>query len=1528
MSLKRGDDEDDVITGVGSSRIPTLGPPIQINRVAQKTRSQLNDTRSGDDGDDGDEETKLATKNGSDLANGQRGELGDRGGFEARPSGIGSASTFEVQVEGSSGVLDRDHKAQIKNEVASHGTLDAEDQSLNMTRIRRSSHGRHRPSDHSQPHIPARSSSNVPVSSADPAPSKEKAAHLATPQSPPGDLLYHTDIPQPEPDSGLRSRPGGGNALLNLPPPLPFHLSVEGLTIGVPDKKISSWIPTLPKYFKRDNKETLPPIGEEKPKKKWILKDVTCDCKSGEVLAILGGSGSGKTTLLNAIANRLSGLPTESGQVAYYSATRTPTSPSSTIPTNETRETDKRAVKGKKMSKSEMRRRIGFVRQQDYLVECLTVRETLTYAAKLRLPTSLSNEAITQIVDQTIDELGLKDAADTVVGGPLRKGISGGEKRRLSIGCVLVTLPSVMILDEPTSGLDAFTSYLLLLTLSHLARRGRTVILSIHAPRSDAFDIFDRIALLAKGEIVYSGLRSECLGWFSGLGERVEKGVNPLDFLIDISTIDNRTSEAEEASRERVSALVNAWKDRSPSDDQIVLSKSSVDSSHSSIHPQAHPDSEDGTEPAMTAEHRRGAGVDAERIDAKDERRPGLVKQTIVLTARAHRNVYRNVPQLVGFAVQAVLLGVIIGVTYYRLPETPTGIQSLKNLSFQLIPGVFYLQQVFWIYKFCTDLVIFDGEREDVTPYIISDFVSYLLPSILSPTIYVVLVYFISRLRTEDLAARLFTSIASTILVQFATQGLSLVSSSLLRSFAAASLVGNAFNLFMIMSSGFIVVHVPAYVAWIRWLSPYFYSFRIIATTQFKDRVFDCPQDSAANLNQCIGNNVLNGLNFDASINIGAWFGGLIGVTIAEYALACLILWIYPAGGVKHASEIESHSRGKGTDVMESNMTRDKIDVAVKNLTLVWERKGRGAVKDKQKTILNDISIDFPAGQISAILGPSGAGKSTLLQLIAGRPFNPGPLSRFSHSGSLLFAGEAASSASRSNVAFVEQDDDWHLPSLTVRETLTYAAILRLPDKMARRQKVARAETVLRMLGLKDCADLPVGGQLLKGISGGEKRRSSLAVQMINDPAVLVVDEPTSGLDASIALSVMQVLRDIAATGRTVIATIHQPRSDIWKLADNVTLLAKGGVVAFNGRRSEAVEYFTSIGHPMPSEFFNPADHLLDLVSADPRPEGYETSLTRVRDLTSRWSSQNVKETGGENEKAAQSTKVLSRGEGTTSMRVALPVVLERHWKNLWRRKDVFFNRLVQTPLLGAMFILFFQRLNHGPSGAQDRIGITIESTSAIAFVGLLNAMAIFPADRNLYLHEAKSSARYSPATFVITYTIVELGFELAGAIGYAAIMNIGVGMQTSVRIYFEFAITIWAMVNMGESFAMIFGSWIQTEGLTVTVVSTILSMIGQISGVISLSVPTWLAGLAWGTCVKAATRIQIINESVGLVFNCTPDQISSGACVAQSGEQLLALFGWKDLNTARYMGIMVAIAIAWRILAWLSLAGKVGGIR
>lgn len=173
-------------------------------------------------------------------------------------------------------------------------------------------------------------------------------------------------------------------------------------------------------------------------------------------------------TLLNCIAGRVGNLVISSGSVSFLPYQLSPN----------------------QSSNSKIKRgKIGFVRQEDNLLPYLTVRETLSFAAALRLPKSLSSETREEIVEKTLIELGLKDVENVLVGGPFRKGISGGEKRRLSIGCILVTLPSVLILDEITTGLDSFTSFQLLETLSRLAKRGRVVVLSIHQPRSDCFPL-------------------------------------------------------------------------------------------------------------------------------------------------------------------------------------------------------------------------------------------------------------------------------------------------------------------------------------------------------------------------------------------------------------------------------------------------------------------------------------------------------------------------------------------------------------------------------------------------------------------------------------------------------------------------------------------------------------------------------------------------------------------------------------------------------------------------------------------------------------------------------------------------------------------------------------------------------------------------------------------------------------------------------------------------------------------------------
>ncbi|KAL0327692.1 UNVERIFIED_CONTAM: ABC transporter G family member 14 [Sesamum angustifolium] len=225
----------------------------------------------------------------------------------------------------------------------------------------------------------------------------------------------------------------------------------------------------------------------------------------GEILAMLGPSGSGKTTLLTALGGRLAGRL--SGKISYN---------------------------GQPFSGS-IKRRTGFVAQDDVLYPHLTVFETLVFTALLRLPNSLTKEEKVQHVENVITELGLTRCQNSMIGGPLFRGISGGEKKRVSIGQEMLINPSLLLLDEPTSGLDSTAAQRILKTLKGLASGGRTIITTIHQPSSRLYYMFDKVVLLSEGSPIYYGLASSALEYFSSIGFSTSLTVNPADLLLDLA---------------------------------------------------------------------------------------------------------------------------------------------------------------------------------------------------------------------------------------------------------------------------------------------------------------------------------------------------------------------------------------------------------------------------------------------------------------------------------------------------------------------------------------------------------------------------------------------------------------------------------------------------------------------------------------------------------------------------------------------------------------------------------------------------------------------------------------------------------------------------------------------------------------------------------------------------------------------------------------------------------------------------------
>jgi len=439
----------------------------------------------------------------------------------------------------------------------------------------------------------------------------------------------------------------------------------------------------------------------------------------------------------------------------------------------------------------------AYVTQTDVLLPSLTVRETLLYAAALRLPSSTASQQRSQLVEEVILELGLKECAGTRVGDGFKKGgCSGGERRRVSIGVQMLRNPSILFLDEPTTGLDATSAFHLVRTLKHLANTGRTIVTTIHQPRSDIFFLFDRLTLLSRGNVVHSGATSECLSWFDGLlPGGLRPHVNPADYLIDIVAVDNRTKEAEDETQARVNRLLVAWSEESGS--RFATEETTVGQSQ----------------------------VPDERVKGMKQSAPFL-RQVQVLTSRTLVTTIRDPFGLVGSWSQAVFMGLVCGLVFYQIPNNLAGIRSTQAAFYLLCAGHSYLFILFEIYRLTrADIQLFDRERGEnlvtAIAWIVSRRIAHgILEDFIVPFMFCFIFSYLAGFQGD-----IGVFLAVVVLIHYLAVSFALFCVALLRNFSWAALIANLFATVQTYGSGFFAQAstIPVYVRWMKYLS-YFVS--------------------------------------------------------------------------------------------------------------------------------------------------------------------------------------------------------------------------------------------------------------------------------------------------------------------------------------------------------------------------------------------------------------------------------------------------------------------------------------------------------------------------------------------------------------------------------------------------------------------------------------------------------------------------------------------------------------------------------
>ncbi|KAF9681861.1 hypothetical protein SADUNF_Sadunf05G0046900 [Salix dunnii] len=754
-----------------------------------------------------------------------------------------------------------------------------------------------------------------------------------------------------------------------------------------------------------------------------ILQGLTGYAEPGEILAIMGPSGSGKTTLLDALAGRLSSNTHQTGEILI----------------NGRKET---LVFGTS----------AYVTQDDILMTTLTVREAVHYSAQLQLPHSMPTSEKKERAEITIREMGLQGSADTRIGGWSVKGISGGQKRRVSICIEILTRPKLLFLDEPTSGLDSASSYHVVNHIVKLARQdGRTIVASIHQPSSEVFELFHNLCLLSSGETIYFGPVSMAEQFFSSNGFPCPTLRNPSDhYLRTINTdFDMDVEQGHGGSTgDAISILVKSYKSSEIS--QRVYQR------------------------AASIRDQKGG------IPEKKGSQASFITQCLVLTERSFINMYRDLGYYWLRLGVYIALCLCVGTIYYDIGLTFGSIQA-RGSMLMFVAAFLTFMAIGGFPSFVEDMKIFGRERLNghygVGAFVVGNTLSsipYLLMISLIPG---AMAYYLVGLQKS---LEHFVCFALLLFVcMMLVESLMMIVASIVPDFLMGIITGAGIQGVMMLNGGFF--RLPDDLPKPFWRYPMYY----IAFHKYA--------------NQGVYKNEFQGVTFPNNI----------------------------AGG---PPTITGDEILKNTWQVETGYSK-WIDIAILfGMVILYRLMFFGILKLVEK-------------------------------------------------------------------AYVTQDDTL-MTTLTVREAVHYSAQLQLPDSMPTSEKRERAEITIREMGLQGSADTRIGGWSVKGISGGQKRRVSICIEILTRPKLLFLDEPTSGLDSAASYHVMKHIVKLARQdGRTIVASIHQPSSEVFELFHNLCLLSSGKTVYF-GPVSMAEQFFSSNGFPCPT-LRNPSDHYLRTINAD-----------------------------------------------------------------------------------------------------------------------------------------------------------------------------------------------------------------------------------------------------------------------------------------------------------------------------------------
>ncbi|BAF05455.1 Os01g0609900, partial [Oryza sativa Japonica Group] len=1220
-----------------------------------------------------------------------------------------------------------------------------------------------------------------------------------------------------------------------------------------------------------------------------VLHDVSGIIKPRRMTLLLGPPGSGKTTLLLALAGKLDKDLKVSGKVTYN---------------------------GHGMHEFVPERTAAYISQHDLHIGEMTVRETLAFSARCQgvgtryemltelarrekaanikpdhdidiymKASAMGGQESSVVTDYILKILGLDICADTVVGNEMLRGISGGQRKRVTTGEMLVGPARALFMDEISTGLDSSTTYQIVNSLRQTIHiLGGTAVISLLQPAPETYNLFDDIILLSDGQVVYQGPREHVLEFFEFMGFRCPARKGVADFLQEVTS---RKDQGQYwCRRDRPYRFVPVK--------QFADAFRSFHVGRSIQNELSEPFDRTRSHPAALATSKYG-------VSRKELLKATIDRELLLMKRNAFMYIFK--------AVNLTLMALIVMTTFFRTSmrhDRDYGMIYLGALYFALDTVMFngFAELAMTVMK----LPVFFKQRDllffPAWAYTIPSWILQIPITFLEVGVYVFITYYVigfdpsvSRFFKQYLLLLALNQMSSALFRFIAGIGRDMVVS---HTFGPLSLLAFA------ALGGFILARpdVKKWWIWGYWISPLSYAQNAISTNEFLGHSWS----------QILpGENVTLGVSVLKSRGIfteAKWYwiglGALLGYTLLFNLLYTVALSVLSPFTDSHASmsedalkekhanltgevvegqkdtksrkqELElSHiaDQNSGINSADSSASRKGMVLPFAPLSISFNdvrysvdmpeaMKAQGITEDRL-LLLKGVSGSFRPGVLTALMGVSGAGKTTLMDVLAGRKTG-GYIE-----GDIRISGYPKKQETFARISGYCEQNDIHSPHVTVYESLVFSAWLRLPSEVDSEARKMFIEEVMDLVELTSLRGALVGLPGVSGLSTEQRKRLTIAVELVANPSIIFMDEPTSGLDARAAAIVMRTVRNTVNTGRTVVCTIHQPSIDIFEAFDELFLMKRGGEEIYVGpvgqNSSKLIEYFEGIdGVSRIKDGYNPATWMLEVTSsAQEEMLGVDFSeIYRQSELYQR------------NKELIEELSTPPPGSTdlnfpTQYSRSFITQCLACLWKqnwSYWRNPSYTAVRLLFTIVIALMFGTMFWNLGTRTKKQQDLFNAMGSMYAAVLYIGVQNSGSVQPVvvvERTVFYRE-RAAGMYSAFPYAFGQVAIELPYIMVQTLIYGVLVYSMIGFEWTVAKFLWYLFFMYFTLLYFTFYGMMAVGLTPNESIAAIISSAFYNVWNLFSGYLipRPKIPVWWRWYCW-ICPVAWTLYGLVASQFG----------------------------------------------------------------